>query len=416
MNNQNYLTGLLILLLSISVVGQNNDGVFRTEFYAHLPFWESPYQPFKLASPITQEIANKRIHIEVDYDVHNRVIASHIKIGKHYKEFEGFFGNIYINAPLTIVRYEPKREIHSFYNSFGNQISVQGNVYTKVYYKDDYGRNIKLTFLDSKGKEIVDQIGVKSYNWAHQNDGSIIEERLNRKGNIVPLRGYFDLGRIRMAFDNQGYFRTLQNIDENGNIINTKNGAAIFQYYYDLQGRFDRWEVYDKDGKKTKGPSNTAGERNTYYKYELQDIIFFDTKGGPATHWSGAQRWHFDVDEYGNFTSLEFQDLEKNPMNANNEYSKYAWNWSEDGRYMTDEAYFDKEGKATVHKQLAIHKIVYERNDKGLIINIKYLDINENTANRIDGIAFVKLTYDKNNIELERTYYDKDNNKVQRKK
>ncbi|WP_299272490.1 hypothetical protein [uncultured Psychroserpens sp.] len=414
MSKQSYLTGLIFLLLSISAFSQTTGNTYRSEYYAHLPFWESPYQPFKMASPITQKMAKKRIHVQVDYDIHNRIIATHIKIGNHYKDFEGFFGNIYVNASLTKVEYENNKEFHSFYDRFGNQISVQGKVYKKVYHKDEYGRNIKLTFLDAQRKETLDQIGVKSYNWTHQDDGSIIEERFNEKGVIVPLRGYFDFGRVRMTFDNQGYFKTLQNIDEDGNLVNTENGAAVFQYYYDLQGRFDRWEVYDKDNKKAKGPSNTAGEQNTYHQYELEDIIFFDTNGDPATHWSGAQRWHFGIDTYGNFTSLEFQDHAGNPINANNDYSKYVWNWSENGRYMTDEAYFDKAGKPTVHKQLAIHKVVYKRNRKGLIVSITYLDVNDNVANRIDGIALVNIRYDKNDLELERTYYDKDNNLVKK--
>lgn len=414
MKNTKHLIILLFLLFSTITIAQVELHSFRSEYYAHLPFWESPYQPFKLASPITQEIARKRIHAQVDYDSNNRIIATHIKIGKHYKEFEGFFGNVYINAPLTTISYESKRELHRFYDRFGNQISIQGNVYQKVYDKDGHGRNVKLTFLDIQGKETVDQSGVKSYNWTHQDDGSIIEERFNEKGEIVPLRGYFDLERIRMTFDDQGYFGVLQNIDKGGNLVNTKNGVAVFKYYYDRQGRFDRWEVYDKDGNKALGPSNTAGEQNTHYQYELENIIFFDTKGGPATHWSGAQRWHFDIDQYGNFTSLEFQNPKGNPMNANNNYSKSVWNWSSDGRYMTDEAFFDKEGKPAGHKQLGVHKILYKRNDKGLLVRITYLNVHGDIANRVDGVAIVKIDYDKNNLESERNYYDKNHNKLKK--
>lgn len=403
---------LILLLLPFVLLSQNHDQSIRSEYYAHLPFWESPYQPFKLASPITKVEAKKRIHAQVDYDVNNRVIATHIKIGNHYKDYEGFLGNIYINAPLTRVNYEGEKERHSFYDRFGNRIKVQGNVYQKVYSKDEYGRNTELIFLDSEGNETVDQIGVKSYKWIHQNDGSIIEERLDKEGVIVPLRGYFDLERTRMIFDNQGYFGTLQNVDQKGNIINTKNGVAVFNYYYDQQGRFDKWEVYDDNGKKAIGPSNTAGEKNTHYQYNLEDIIFFDTKENPATHWSGAERWHFEVDKYGNNLFLEFQDNTGNPMNAKNGYSKFTWEWSKDGRFLITEAYFDKDGVPTVHKQLGIHKLVYKRNKKGSITSRTYYNVNGNIANRKDGIAIIRISYDKNNMEIKREYYDKNEKKL----
>lgn len=409
MNRNSYFTISLFLLTLTNIVSQNTTSSYRSEYYAHLPFWESPYQPFKLASQINEKEARKRIHVQVDYDTQNRVVTLHIKIGKHYKSYEGFFGNIYINAPLTTVEYEDNKELHSFYDRFGNQISVQGKVYTKVYEKDRYGRNIKLTFIDSKGDQTIDQTGVESYNWIHQSDGSIIEERFNLKGAVVPLRGVFQFDRTRMTFDNQGYFTTLQNIDDNGNLANSKSGAAVFRYYYDSEGRFDRWEVYDENGNKAIGPSDTSGEQNTYYQYDLKDIIFFNTKGDPATHWSGAERWHFEVDKYGNNTYLEFKDSEGNAINANNGFSKYEWSWSENGRYLLTEAYYDRDHQRTVHKSLGIHRIEYVRGDNGLIIEKKYSGVDGSLTNRLDtGIAIEKIIYDQNNLKSESTYYDKD--------
>lgn len=413
MNNQNYLIGLFFLLLSTSVVGQNNGETYRSEYYAQLPFWESPYQPFIGAIPITKEIASNRIHLKIDFDDQNRITAAHVRLGKHYKEYEGRFGNLYINAPLTKVSYKAKKETHRFFDRFGNQINVQGNVYTKVYHKDEYGRNIKLTFLNKQGEETLDQTSVKSYNWTHQNDGSIVEERLGKDNSIVPLRGIFHLMRTRMVFDNQGRFKMLQNIDDKGNIINTDKGVAIYKYYYDNQGRFLRWEVYDKDGEKAIGPSNTAGELVTFYEYNIEGIIFFDVKENPAIHWSGAQRWHYELDDYGNRISLEFQTADGKPMDANNGFSKNTWEWSKDGRYLLSAAFFDSKGNKIIHKAIGVHKAEYIRNNNGLIITKKYLDINGNLANRIDsGAAMEKITYDDNNLKRESLFYDKNGKEI----
>lgn len=378
MNYKNFAYTLIAFLLSITALSQSKPEVFRKTYYARLPFWESPYQPFKGASPITKKEADKRIHLQFDYNKNNKIVAVHVKLGQYYKEFEGFFGNLYINAPLTKVFYEENKERHNFYNRFGNQITVQGSIYTKVYEKDAYGRNVKLSFLDEKGKSTVDMFGVQSYNWLHQTDGSVIEERLDVNNNIVPLRGRFYLKRTKMFFDNQGYFRTLQNVNNQGNIINTEYGVAQYHYYYDKQGRFDRWEVYDAEGNKVIGPSNTAGEQNIHYQYDLKDIVFFDTKDNPAIHWSGAQKWHFEVDRFGNYTSLEFQDANGKLMNANSDFAKRVWEWSKDGRFLVSESYFDKEGKPVNHKQTGVHKVMYERDKKGVIIITKKYDNNMN--------------------------------------
>lgn len=372
-----------IALLPTICMGQSLNEVFREEYYAHLPFWESPYQPFKGASPITKAEADKRIHLQFDYDKDNRIVAVHVKLGEHYKEFEGFFGNLYINAPLTKIVYDSNKEYHSFYDRFGNQTTVQGHVYTKVYEKDSHGRNIKLTFLNEAGETAVDMFGVQHYIWLHQTDGSIIEERFDAKGDIVALRGQFELQRTRMFFDEQGYFKILQNIDDTGNMVNTENGVAQYHYYYDKQGRFDRWEVYDASGNKAIGPSNTSGEQNIHDQYDLKNIVFFDTNGDPATHWSGAQIWHFEVDRFGNRIVLEFQDDNGKPMNANNNYAKRVWEWSSDGRFLLSESYFDENGQPINHKLSGVHKVIHSRNEKGVIVNSKRYDTNHNLVEQV---------------------------------
>ncbi|MBR9914427.1 MAG: hypothetical protein GYB32_06300 [Algicola sp.] len=357
--------------------------VFREAYYAHLPFWESPYLPFKGACPITKTEASKRIHLQFDYNKDNRIVAVHVKLGKHYKEFEGFFGNLYINAPLTKIIHDSNKEYHSFYDRFENQTSVQGNIFTKLYEKDDHGRNIKLSFLNEAGEATVDMFGVQHYIWLHQTDGSIIEERLDKDGNIVPLRGQFELKRTKMVFDEQGYFRMLQNIDDTGKTVNTQNGVAQFHYYYDKQGRFDRWEVYDASGNKVIGPSNTSGEQNIHYQYDLKSIVFFGTQGNPAIHWSGAQVWHFEVDHFGNRTALEFQDATGKPMNANNDYAKRVWEWSNDGRFLVSESYFDENGQPVNQKQTGVHKISHSRNKQGVIVSSKRYDAKNNLIESI---------------------------------
>ncbi|KAB7531394.1 hypothetical protein F8C76_07850 [Flagellimonas olearia] len=394
--------------------GQQQNGPHRSEYYAVLPFWESPYQPVKGGYPITKEEAMHRINLKVDYNTNNQVIATHVRIGKEYKEFEGRFGNLNINAPHTKIIHSPDKEVHHFFDRFGNRVSVMGNVYAKIYEKDALGKNRSLTFTDVHGEPATDWFGVVRYQWFHEPNGSLIEERLDSNGELVPLRGDFQFLRTRMTFDGQGYFGTLENIDSEGNLVNTDNGAAFFKYYYDSQGRFDRWEVFDANGKPAIGPSHTAGEQNVWNGYDLQDIVFFDQEKNPATHWSGAERWHFETDGFGNNTLLEFQDGDGNPKNANGGYSKYVAEWTTDGRFLLSETYLDKEGLKTVHKTSGVHRVEYSRDPLGLILEKRYLDTDHNLMNRKDtGVAIEKRSYHDNHGLNTTELFDVDGNRIQ---
>ena len=387
---------IIVLLASIySINGFSQfDHNIRKEYYAVLPFWESPYVPFNGACSITEDEAKKRIHLQLDFDQQDRIVMVHVKQGEEYKDFEGFFGNLYINAPITRVAYDLNEEFHFFFDRFNNRITVQGGIGTKIYTKDDHGRNIQLRFLDKDGNTTEDQFGNMTYHWIHQEDGSIIEERRDKAGKITPLRGGFQFLRTRMLMGKDGYFEELQNINNDGGLINAECGAAVLKYYYDDQGRFLRWEVYDKDGQKAIGPSHTSGEVNTFYKYDLENIIFFDTLGNPAMHWSGAERWHFDVDEYGNRIALTYQNREGKPMNANRGFARIKFQWSDDGRYLQSQSYFDKDGNKTLHGTQGIHAQVNLRDKQGFLLETLFVNQHGDKVERRDnGVARMVYEY-----------------------
>jgi hypothetical protein len=401
----------LVLLLLSQILSAQVAQVERSEYYADFTFWESPYLPFRGAYPVSKEKTAERIHLQLDYDANNRVIAAHVKLGQHYKEFEGANGSMAYNAPLTKITYTDSTEIHTFYDRFGYQTSIMGNVFKKVYKKDRYGRNIQLTFLNKENARTTNWFDYEIYEWEHLLDGSIIETRKNKDGEVSPLRGGFQFKITKMLAGADGYFNTLMNIDDNGNLINAECGAAILKYYYDQQGRFLKWEVFDKDGKPAIGPSNTAGEYNTFHKYKLSDIIFYDTLKNPAVHWSGAERWHHEVDKFGNSVTREFQKRDKSLMNGYNGYAKAEFEYSDDGRFLLAHRLYDSENKRVNHKVLGIHEIIYKRDDDGRIIEQEYRGIDGLLKNRMDnGIARITINYNEKTNASKSTSYDKDGN------
>ena len=411
--NKNSFLYLCLLLSLLGFSTQLQAQSTRTAYYAIMPFWESPYVPFKGAYPISEKVAETRIHLRLVYDQQNRVSEAKVMLGKKFKEFEGISGSLAYLSPHIKVSYSENKETHHFYDRFGNAIAVMNDVFNRTYIKDENNRNIKLSFFNKEGKPATDFFKIHTYEWTHQSDGSIIETRKNVDGELVPLRGIFHFMKTRMVFGKDGYFSVLQNIDDQGNLVNSESGAAMFKYFYDDFGRFLKWEVYDKEGNKAIGPSSTAGEVNTFHKYDLADIIFFDTFGKPVIHWSGAERWHHEYDQYGNRVLREFQTHKQKAMNVASGYAKVKLKWSKGGQYLLSQAYFDETDKKVNHNTSGIHQMKYYRNKAGLLVKVEYLDTAGNLKNRKDtGAAYTIYEYNSNKMRISSSSFNTDGNKL----
>ncbi len=339
----------------------------RAEYYALLPFWESPIIPFKGAFPISETEANERIHLKLTFDSNNRTISAEVKIGQHLKAFQGF-SNLHINAPLTKVEYPEGKEIHRFFDHYEEPTTVMQGVFEKVYEKDSYGRNTRLIFLDEKGDPASDFFGYVRYEWTYEPDGSILEERFDSDGQPGPLRGDFQFMRTRMVFGHDGFLQLLQNVDEEGALVNSQTGAASYKYYYDEQGRFLRWEVLDHEGQPAIGPSDTSGEQVLNHGLLRMEILFFDKVGEPVRHWSGAQKWLQTYDRFGNKTRRIFQTAGGTPMNGYSGFSETIYEWSTDGRWLLSQRYLDKDGMPANHANSGVSKTEFERDALGRVI------------------------------------------------
>ncbi|MGE0589235.1 MAG: hypothetical protein AB7O48_11730 [Cyclobacteriaceae bacterium] len=398
----------LVLLIAICVPGNlSAQEVVRSEYYAGMPFWESPIVPFRGEYQITEAQARQRINLKLEYDSQNRIVQASVRLGGNLKSFEGFFGNLYINAPQTRVIYSEHGSRHHFYDILGNQISVQDKIYEKRYETDKYGRNVRLTYFDKDGNRTEDQFGNRSFDWKYNADGSVTELRLDKDGETVPLRGDFEFLRTRITFGSDGQVNQLQNIDDTGQLVNAKCGAATLKYFYDDFGRFLRWEVYDKEGQVARGPSSTAGEYNTFEGYELKDIIFFDEQGKPATHWSGAEKWRFTCDKFGNRTSLKYLDANDNPVNGVRGFAGMSYEWDASGRFLKTQTYINTAGHPMNHPELGYAIVEYIHDAKGLVTEIKYKDEKgEPVANRKNKVSIARYSYSDKGVLTNTTYLD----------
>jgi YD repeat-containing protein len=385
---------LLIFLLCVSL--QAHSEVYRTAYFAEFPFWESPIQPYKFATPLTKEDALKRVHIQVGYDAQNRVVDIQTRQGSQFKALGHFFDSMYIHSIHTKIRYQDQREIHEFYNQNCNQITGWGKVWQKIYQKDERGRYLKMEFLDRAGQPVENSWGIAYYRWQHQFDGSVIEERFSQTAELKVHRPGFEFQRIRLVYDSEGHLRLMQNLDPDLKLLASKSGASQYAYYYDAQGLFSRWEIYDDKGQPAIGPSNTSGEIQENLPGGAKKISFFDNNGDPAMHWSGSALMEIKNDVYGNILSFSLYDAEKKPVNGNANYAKINYVWDKQGLNLSSQSYLDQAGKPTLHRD-GYSQIAYVYDTGGFLTEQHFLGLaGQPVMSQYDKAAVIRFEYDQN--------------------
>ena len=376
--------------------------VHRTEWYAKMPFWESPIQAFRGESPLTQAQAKKRIHIQVGYDRHNRIVEILTKLGEQYKTQR----SLYVHAEHTKIEHTDKQAIHRFYDRFGNQIAVLGEVWEKRYDKDQHGRYTKMTFHDRQGKSVDNQYGYNRYEWQYSGDGSVIENRFSLKGETKPHRPGFEFGRIRLHFGANGHLQLMQNIDAQGKLTPSKSGASQYRYFYTPSGAFLRWEVLDEQGNPATGPTGTAGEDYLFDESGWHTIAFFNTEYQPDYHASGAVHWHAARDKYGNLIKRWFTDAKQQKIIAKYGYHRVEYVYDDSGIHLLEERYYDINDKLINNRDgVAITR--YSRDEKGLLTQMSYVDANGKPAlNQWRKFAVEKYSYNDKGLRTKTVKFD----------
>ncbi|WP_374659021.1 hypothetical protein [Inhella sp.] len=383
-------------------------------YYAELSFWESPVQALRPQSAISAAEAQTRSHFRVRRDEQGRITEFSYRLGDEIRDIEGFSGNLYLSAPLTRIRYEGDTEVHTFFNRFGHPIEVAGRS-KSIYRTDRFGRYLSLRYENAKGEPAANAWGVREYRWIYPADGSVIEDRVDAKGTRLVHRGGFEFKRIRMVFDPRGHLSLMQNIDAEGQLLNTKSGAAQYRYFYDNLGRFIRWEVYDAQGRPALGPTNTAGEENDYQGHDLASITFFGVQGKPALHDSGAARWLLKHDQFGNTTSVSYTGLKGEPVRNRYGIGQTRYHYAADGRFLNGTSFHDIDGTPVVDSEFGFAATRITRDPMGQVRKLEYLDVHGQAVNRRDtGVAYLTYAYDAKGVRTETLSFDTAGKPVQR--
>ena len=376
-------------------------------------FGNHRFKPFQFVKQLSKEQAEKRIHLKVTYDKFDRITDVQVRQNGDFKELGYIFAPMYVHTVHTKVTYQDDREVHTFFDRFGNQVTGWGDVWRKVYHKNGKGLYSSMEFLSREGKAIENSWGIKNYNWQHRNDGSIVEARYNSKGELQTHRPFFEFKRIRMVFAPDGTLRLMQNIDENDKLVASKSGAAQYLYYYNSINKFTRWEVLDAEGNPALGPTGTAGEFYVHEGTASEDIHFFDKSGKPTKHHSGALIWSVKADKYGNMAERHFLDEKHKRINGRDGFSSLIQQWDENGFKMLSKKYFDKDGNA-FNVDGAFHEISYTYHKNGLVDEVRVKDASGKPAMHTDiSASVIKHNYDTKGILRSRTMLDTEGNVVE---
>lgn len=387
-------TILLVLILSIaSVYGQT--GVTRA-YYSTLPFRESPFDDLKGIIPLTTKQAAGRNHYLFEYDSLGRPIKVSFRLGNSLRD-PNYTANLFFLSSVIAIRYENNREIRTFFNRFGQPITVRGNVFKEIYELDNLGFRKRLYFEDKEGNRIENEWKIASYTWDIQNNGIVIEDRFNLKGEQVIMRPVLKFFKLRFSYNSNGFLALMQNIDNKGNLVNNETGVAQDKIGYDAQGRWYGWTVLDhldalKEGNAPRVAKGIIFPNKWGYESEVRHE---DRFGKPIVSANGFWGSVTSYDHFGNMVKRTYLDSNGNiGKHVQFGYTHMRMTWDKSGMQQILTELLDKEHQPIAHTRFGYAMIKQQYDASGHLKSVHFLNEKGLPMNRKDnGIASIVYTW-----------------------
>ncbi len=412
-----FLTTIMGLLLFSTAKGMTKEAVFvpTVYYYSTVAFVETPLNYLNGSIPLTEEEALQRNHYRFSYDALHRLVSVAFYNGQNPRS-PNHTANLFTLAHRMEFTYEPDEEKITFYGTNGEQINVLGDCREFVYSLDDKGYRKSLIFIDGAGQQVENDWGIVRYEWNYLADGSVIENRFNRKGESVAIRPGFEFYRLRLYFNPLGHIALMQNIDSDGNLVENSSGASQDRITTNADGNFVKWEVLDNDSalEKGNGPDVAIGiQEFNEYGYEVA-LEHRDEHNKLIYNNYGICKSKTSFDRFGNIIERRFYDEENNPSRHTKAgYHMLKIQWDTSGNQRDSLSYYDMDGTPIEHRTRGYHKVRYSYNGDDFLEQISYLDRNGHLVNRKDnGAAYIKYAYDAKGQRSGVALYDVDGNVI----
>lgn len=400
----------LYTLLLCSLFCSNPLVAQHTEYYSTIRFVETPLSKIDGSVPIPKHEALTRHHYRFNYSKSNQLDSIEFFNGNTKKE-PNHTGSLFTLAHRMEFKRTNNSEIISFYSTNREPINVLGSISSFVYNLNKNGLRESLFFEDALGNRVENSWGIYRYKWEYTRDGYVIEDRFNELGERASIRPNFEFYRLKLFFGPNGDIRLMQNIDDQGDLIENSSGAAQDLITVNAEGNFIKWEVLDKEGnlEKGNGPDVAVGFQ-TFSKYGYQTSLENQDEFGNTIFSNyGFAKSLSSYDKFGNLSARTFIGLDTTPApHKNAGYTHLKIQYDPTGNFRTRIAYFDEDSIPILHKTRGFAIANYTYNAENQLIRIEYTDTNNNLVNRLDnGASIIKYIYDQEGKKTDTILLDK---------
>lgn len=335
------------------------------------------------------------------------------------------------------------RFLDSNYEYKSNNIGVAG----KKYKYDENGNLTIAEYVDKEGKPKYNE-----HHWAkaidtYNNKGYCIEERVfgtdgkpctsahgyhrmaisttknietisfydinNNPTYTLPVGdvpgGYSALTRV---CNNMGQVVELQFKDAQGELCFNQHHIAINRIEYDNDGLITDMRNYGIDGKPCASIYGYFHQHSSYnHKGNVIETSFYNINGKPTQNNWGIHKIKLTYDKLGDrIIEAHAYNMESLPINCNL-FNGAAWvrfGYRGSSKWVSEVFFFGIDNQPIDSNVGA--KVGCERNSYGQIIAYKYYDVDYQLSSNANHCAIMKLDYNEMGMEINRSFYDENNN------
>jgi len=403
---------IVLLIMSTECSPSLATIVMDKEYYAHLPFRETPFADIRGIYPISKEKASHYKHFEIRYDQLRRPLEVLFKQGNQIVPLN-ISRNVVTYAPNIRIEYQDNKEIRHFFDTSGNPVTSNGS-FKEVFELDNNGDRHSLKFYDFQNQQIENNWGIYEYSWSIDRSGTVTERRTNKAGEFVEIRPHFSFFCLKLHYNQKGLLALMENygLDCQSLTMNNQNGAQD-KLEFNAFGGLVAWNVYDDNQERSvgNGPKVARGilelDKNgnslrEYYQNEVGKMM------ANAYGWTDT---YATFDESGNMTSrYNYDSNGKKAMNTSLGYSGYKITYDPQGIHRIHLSYYDEKDNPVVHSQRGYHSVATQYDKKGNRSKIDFFDIDGKPVNRIDTCAAsMQYSFDQHNRIKSVKLFDKNN-------
>ena len=303
---------------------------------------------------------------------------------------------------MTLAAYTQDMEADAYSNNTRRSF-IAG--YIIKYYDDGLIRDLYYSDMPTFGRKTKDADGIWGLRYEYNSEGQVTHiQYLNENGELLTSRD--GIAQKVYTYDQDG-----QNIhsvkveyqDADGNLVMNKQGWAI-----DIQ-EYENGNIVAEENRDTEGKlviNNAGWARLDVIKDQFgNNIEMYITgiNGEPITDFNGWHRQTYSYDELGREIEKKGFDVNGNPVIGSEGYASCTYSYDQNGNFTEMICYDETGNKVVCYYGFASVEAVY--NDRGELIERRYYDETGAPIITRDGYATIRCTYDDHGNTTERSYF-----------